>query len=323
MPSNGRRPSLQTWRRLAQAAFFALFLLAPVFDLLRFDLARGHAYFLGMEWHLGLDDFFARRIGVREVGANIFLKLFLPAFGASLLLVAVAWRWGRIFCGWACPHFAVVEALNRLFVRAIGRVGVWERKALPGAVPQGRWWVPAVLAAFVIAFAWAVAIVTYVVPPADVYRALATLSLSPGLATAIGALTLALMAEFLFARHLFCRYGCSVGLFQSLAWMMNRDALVIGFRRDRGARCADCYADEGPGDAACETVCPMRLHPRVPKQKMFSCTQCGLCLDACATVQAPRHGSLLQWVSGEAARAAEARQALFEPPPMRSAGRRR
>jgi polyferredoxin len=308
--------SLQARRRLAQFAFFALFLLAPVFDLLRYDIHAGHAYFLGMEWHLGLADFFAKRIGVREVGTQIFLKLFLPAFATSLLLVAVGWRWGRIYCGWLCPHFAVVEGLNGLFVRATGRAGLWEKKSLPGIVPRARWWIPTVLAAFCVAFVWGVAIVTYVVPPREVYAGLATLSLARAPALAIAIFTVVLALEFLFARHLFCRFGCSVGLFQSLAWMMNRDALVIGFARERAARCADCYAASGPGDAACEVACPMRLQPRVPKRKMFSCTQCGLCLDACATVQAE---PLLHWVRKEAARANEARQALFEPP---STGRR-
>jgi ferredoxin-type protein NapH len=28
----------------------------------------------------------------------------------------------------------------------------------------------------------------------------------------------------MFARHLFCRFGCAVGLFQSLAWMANPKA---------------------------------------------------------------------------------------------------
>jgi ferredoxin-type protein NapH len=30
--------------------------------------------------------------------------------------------------------------------------------------------------------------------------------------------------EFALARHLFCRFGCAVGLFQSLAWMANPGA---------------------------------------------------------------------------------------------------
>jgi hypothetical protein len=44
-------------RRWAQAGFFVLFVLAPVFNLLRFDLVAGHAWLLGFEWHAGLEDF--------------------------------------------------------------------------------------------------------------------------------------------------------------------------------------------------------------------------------------------------------------------------
>lgn len=296
-------------RLLAQALFFALFIVAPVFDLLRYDLTRGHAYVLGMEWHLGIDDFFFKRISRGEIGANIFLRLFLPVFGASLLLVAVAWRWGRIYCGWACPHFAVVELLNPLVARATGKPSVWERKRLPGRTGRLLWWAPTALLAVAIAGLWAVALVTYVLPPAEVYAQLWARTLPRTPAVFIGVTTAALALEFLFARHLFCRYGCSVGLFQSLAWMMNRDALVVGFDRVRAAACADCYAPQGPGDAACEIACPMRLRPRVPKRGMFSCTQCGVCLDACADVQGR---PLLTWVRHEAARANEARMALIE-----------
>ena len=299
----------QRLRRLTQLTFFALFVLAPVFDLLRFDLLRGHAYVFGIEWHLGFDELFARQIGAREVGGNIFLRLFLPAFGTSILLLAVAWRWGRIYCGWACPHFALVELLNPLVARATGKPGVWERKRLPGRIGRAVWWLPTVLLASGIAGVWAVALLTYVLPPSEVYPGLlgGTLGRVPTLFIAV--VTVLLTLEFLFVRDLFCRYGCSVGLFQSLAWLMNRDALVVGFDRTRAASCADCYAPQGPGDAACEIACPLRLRPRVPKQAMYACTQCGRCLDACATVQ---HRPLLGWVSHEAARANEARMALLD-----------
>ena len=87
--------------------------------------------------------------------------------------------------------------------------------------------------------------------------------------------------ELLFARHLFCRYGCSVGILHSLAWMSNSRALVVGTERSRLAECASCLDGQG---SACDAVCPMRLKPRSLKRWMFSCTQCGLCIDACATV---------------------------------------
>jgi hypothetical protein len=51
------RPPRQALRRWAQAGFFVLFVLAPVFNLLRFDLVAGHAWLLGFEWHAGLEDF--------------------------------------------------------------------------------------------------------------------------------------------------------------------------------------------------------------------------------------------------------------------------
>ena len=91
-----------------------------------------------------------------------------------------------------------------------------------------------------------------------------------------------------------------MGVFQSLAWMANRAALVVGFRRERGAECASC-------DSACDHACPMRLRPRNIKRHMFTCTQCRQCVDACATTQhANPQGPLLSWVAGEAARQNEA-----------------
>ena len=37
----------------------------------------------------------------------------------------------------------------------------------------------------------------------------------------------------------------------------------------------------------------MRLKPRSLKRWMFSCTQCGLCIDACATVNTAQAAALL------------------------------
>jgi polyferredoxin len=137
------------------------------------------------------------------------------------------------------------------------------------------------------------------------------LTLTRNQALFIGAATVVLTLEFLFARHLFCRFACAVGLFQSLVWMGNRDAMVVGFDRLRAKDCADCYDPAGPGYAACEGVCPMRLRPRVAKHKMFTCTQCAQCIAACNTVERNRaEGTLLKWVEKEAARQNEAQVSL-------------
>ncbi|MCE1187345.1 MAG: 4Fe-4S binding protein [Rhodocyclales bacterium] len=302
-----RQQQRQTLRLLCQIGFFVLFCIAPVFNLLRYDLEAGHAWLLGFAWHAGLDAFSRGEAGALETGVRIVLQVFLPILGAGLLLIGAAWRWGRLYCGWLCPHFSAVETLNQLMRRATGKYSLWDAKPAPARQPNGqtvrydaRWWLLTVPLAVAFALCWAVVLLTYLLPPFEIYHNLFHASLTRNQQVFIGAGTLVLSLEFLFARHLFCRYACAVGLFQSLAWMANKDALVVGFTRPRAADCAQCYS-------ACDHVCPMRLKPRNIKQLMFACTQCGQCMHACATTQTHNPaGPLLQWVSDEAARQNEA-----------------
>ncbi|NMG50603.1 4Fe-4S binding protein [Azoarcus communis] len=308
---NVKPHSLQQRRALCQVGFFVLFVLAPVFDILRYDLDAGHAWFLGFEWHLGLDDFLAGRIGALEAGTNVMLRLFLPLFAGAGAFIYIAWRWGRLYCGWLCPHFSVVETINRLMVRASGKPSIWEKAPITPWQPDGtrrtpdaRWWGVVMPAAVAFAFTWAVVFLTYLLPPAEVYGKLISGELTRNQTLFIVAATTALSIEFLFARHLFCRYACAVGLFQSLAWMSNPKAMVVGFFRARARDCATCLPEK---QSACDAVCPMRLTPRNIKRHMFTCTQCAQCIDACAETQRVNpNGPLLQWVQDEAARQNEA-----------------
>jgi len=314
----GRAGRVQRLRRLAQTAFFVLFVVTPVFDLFRFDLVAGHAWILGHPWRLGLDELIAGHTGGLSLVKAVMGRLFLPLLAGALVFIAIAWRWGRLYCGWLCPHFSVVETINRVMSMASGRPSLWDRAPRPRRHPDGRlvridarWWFVTVPLAVGFAAAWAIVFLTYLMPPLDVYRDLYQLSLSRNEWIFIGAATLALTAEFLFARHLFCRFGCAVGMFQSLAWMSNRKAMVIGFSRARAGDCSRCFTASGPGQPACEVVCPMRLKPRVPKAQMFTCTQCAQCNAACATVHRDDpEGALLNWVDGDAARRTEARVSL-------------
>ena len=305
------RPALQRYRVLAQIGFFALFALTPVFDLLRYDLTEKHAYFLTFQWHLGIDDLIAGRVEPRTAAVNLVLYLFLPLLGAAALIIGVAWKWGRLYCGWLCPHFSVVETINRLMLFATGKHSLWDKNKTPPWEPDGtptprdpRYWFLVVPVALGFAFAWAVVGLTYLMPPFQVYHGLLNFSLYRGEVIFLSAATTVLTLEFLFARHLFCRYGCAVGIFQSFAWMVNKKAMVVGFERKRLTDCADCLNGHG---SACDAVCPMRLKPRNVKRWMFACTQCGQCISACGTVNRDNpQGPLLRWVSNEAARNNEA-----------------
>jgi len=290
----------QQRQRLAfQFGFFVLFVLAPPLDILRIDLTRGHAILLGMDWTLGIDALISGQGSALQAIFNLIWRGFIPLFGGAALLLWIAWRYGRLYCGWLCPHFSVVETINGLMRRANGRPSIWERRPLPQIQPDGSrevpnawYWIPTLLAVFGFAALWAVVLLTYLLPPAEIYSNLlhAELTLRQGLF--IGVATLAFSIEFLLARHLFCRFGCAVGLFQSLSWMANDRAMVVGFDKARANSCQDC-------NNACDNVCPMRLKPRTIKRKMFTCTECAQCISACTTVQGGEAAnSLLRWVDG-------------------------
>jgi polyferredoxin len=306
------KPPLQRWRALTQIGFFALFTLTPIFDLLRYDLTAGHAYFLTLQWHLGIDALIAGQVSAGTAATNLLLYLFLPLLGALGLVIGVAWKWGRLYCGWLCPHFSVVETINRLMLIATGKHSLWDRQKTPPWEPDGsptprdpRYWLLVVPAAVAFAFAWAVVFLTYLMPPMGVYHGLFTATLSRNEVIFLTATTTVFSLEFLFARHLFCRYACAVGIFQSFAWIANKKAMVVGFDRGRLPECADCLHGQG---SACDAVCPMRLKPRNVKRWMFPCTQCGQCVSACATVNRDKpEGQLLRWVKNDEAQRNEAR----------------
>jgi polyferredoxin len=307
---------MQRRRRTFQLAFFALFLLAPALDLLRFDLNETQLWVLGQRWSLGIDAFRAGQISADDMALRIVLRAFLPGIALIAGFLAVAWRYGRLYCGWLCPHFSLVELLNDLLQRACGRLSLWDRQRTPrtdGQAPRARWWPVFALSCVLFGFTWAITLLSYLLPPAQVWGNLVHGTLSANQARFLGIGTLVFSAEFMFARHYFCRFGCAVGLFQSLAWMANPrgrvvafprtgprparvSAMTIGLQRAHPSQCRSC---DPPHGSACDRACPMQLNPRNLKRRKFSCVQCGLCVQACEHSQgAQRREPLLQWAVG-------------------------
>lgn len=300
--------ALQKKRRGFQVGFFALFILAPVFDIFRLDLNLGHFILFGHNWTLGLDRFIAGEASHLEAAWNLLVRVLLPlvlVFGGGAWL---SWKYGRLYCGWLCPHFSVVEMINGLMRRTFSKLSIWDKQTVSPINPDGskiktsRWDSTLLgIAVFGFAFLWAVVLLTYLLPPQEIYSNLFSAELTRNQSIFIIAATSVLFIEFMFARHLFCRFACAIGFFQSLVWMGNKKALVVGLDRSRVSDCGSC-------DAACEQVCPMRLKPRSIKRKMFTCTECAQCLAACEQVQSGGIGHagkvqtpLLQWIQGDCA----------------------
>ena len=287
-------------RRIFQAGFFILFIFAPILDIFRFDLNQTHFILLGHAWTLGLDPFLQGKVSPADAVINIILRGFLPLATLVLGLGWVSWKYGRLYCGWLCPHFSVVESINNLMRRASGKFSIWDKTQLSKTRADGSrisqhkaYWILVILAVAGFAFLWAVVLLTYLLPPAEIYGNLFHATLTPNQSRFIVIGTFLLLIEFMFARHLFCRFGCAVGVFQSVIWMANRKAMVVSFQRERAFGCQSCANH-------CDNVCPMRLKPRTIKRSMFTCTQCGQCLTACEQVQQKVHEApIIRWQSGQ------------------------
>ncbi len=317
----GTQPSstarLQAWRRRTQGGFFVLFLLAPSLNLLRFDLHEAQLWFLGIRWSLGIDALTRGEVSATQAGVTLVLHAFVPAVIFIAAFLGIAYRYGRVYCGWLCPHFSAVETLNDVLHRACGKLSLWDKTTThrAGIHPSARWWPLFAISCLTMGFVWAITLLTYLLPPDEIWGRLLSGTLTPGPTRFLWVATLLLTLEFAFARHLFCRFGCAVGLFQSLAWMANPRGMVVAFTRERARDCKTCRHETAEGTAlpdtdvlaplpgnACDAVCPMRLRPRNIKRLMFSCVQCGQCLTACdATQSAQARTPTLQWEIGEAA----------------------
>ncbi|ART52938.1 4Fe-4S binding protein [Acidovorax carolinensis] len=315
---------LQRRRRWFQAVFFAVFLLAPALNLLRFDLTETQLWVLGFRWSLGIDAFLRGDATAVQTAWSIVWRGILPVLALVTAFLTVAYHFGRLYCGWLCPHFSLVETLNDLLHRATGKLSVWDKSPTPrpGRTADKRWWPVFLVACMVFGFVWAITLLTYLLPPTLVWGNLVHGTLTPNQARFLVVGTLVFTLEFTLARHLFCRYGCAVGLFQSLAWMANPKGMVVSFARERARECKTCevmppsrlrrlptegaHADLGAArqsagarGSACDHACPMRLNPRNIKRMMFACVQCGQCLTACDTTQtAQGRTPTLEWKVG-------------------------
>jgi polyferredoxin len=289
---------LQKWRQVTQGGFFLLFLTAPALNLLRFDLSETQLWFFGQRWSLGIDALAHGQIDATAAALQIVLRAFVPAVLFVAVFLGVAYRYGRLYCGWLCPHFSMVEGLNTLLHRACGKLSVWDKRQTPraGAASNASWSPLFGISCALMGFVWAITLLTYLLPPSMIWSGLLHGTLTPNQTRFLLIASTLFTLEFAFARHLFCRFGCAVGLFQSLTWMANPKGMVVAFARERARDCKTC--DE-PRGSACDNVCPMRLNPRNIKRMMFSCVQCGQCLNACGASQsAQQRTPTLEWRVG-------------------------
>ena len=111
-------------RTLTRTSFFLLFLLAPLLDIFRFDLIKGNFIIFGQDWVFGSGAFAG---GPTDAALTIALNVFLPIVSFVVITGILIWKFGRLYCGWLCPHFSVVEMINQSMLKQLNRVTLWEK----------------------------------------------------------------------------------------------------------------------------------------------------------------------------------------------------
>lgn len=255
--------------KLVQPLFWSLVFLGPAFNLFRVNMIDQRLIFLG-----------------RDLPFEFNTLMWLPVgfYGAVILIGVVSFIWGRLFCGWTCPHNTLTE-WTRPLRAMIGREEKprWMKLLLrdrPGLQKAFYFISPAI--AITLTFAFSVLLSFYVVPPAFVLGQYA--SGHPHIALLWGNMLFMLIGLFLlYAGHDFCRTCCPYGMGQSVSAYHENSRwrpMEIAFSGDKAEDCKTCKA--------CQIVCPVEVDPRdatlaggLKVGQFDGCFNCGECIDAC------------------------------------------
>jgi ferredoxin-type protein NapH len=259
--------------KLSQPLFWSLVFLGPILDVFRVDMIEQRLVVLG-----------------RHLPFEFGVLMWLPVgfYGAVILIGIVSFIWGRLFCGWTCPHNTLTEWTRPL--RAVFDPG-GNREEKPRwmklALRDRPWlkqvfWVVSPLLAMALTFTLSLLLCFYVVPPDFVLAQYA--GGHPHIALVWGNMLFMLIGLFLlYAGHDFCRTCCPYGMGQSVSAYHENSRwrpMEIQFTGDKASQCKTCQA--------CRMVCPVDLDPRdgtltggFKLGQFDGCFNCGECIDAC------------------------------------------
>ena len=248
-----RRPAgrLHAPRRIGQLLLGALFVLLPLTKGLRLDVRRDTFYFA---WH--------------KMAAHDLYLLFWVSMLAVALGMTVAFLYGRLWCGWACPQTAAsdfAESLRKRLDKALRT-----RPGKPRFRLSRTLWALGVAA---MAGAAALVLACYWFAPAEVWAAALTPWRDPAPALTVYLAAAVIAADMLWLRRRFCTHVCPYG--PLLGTVADQNTLAVRYLNERGGDCIGCHQ--------CEVDCPMGIDIKHGVGQ-HGCISCGECVDSCHVV---------------------------------------
>ena len=255
--------------KFTQPLFWGLVFLGPLLNIFRVDTIAQRLIWLGkaypFEW-------------------NTLMWLPITFYALVLVISVTSFIYGRLFCGWVCPHNAMTEWTRS--IRAMAKLEEKPRwmKLLLNKQPwiEGLLMPLAIVLGLGITVGLSLLLSFYIVPPDWVINGY--LTGKPHIALAFGNGLFTLIGLFLlFAGHNFCRVCCPYGLAQSVSAYHENTRwrpMEIRFVHETTDDCKSC--------TVCQQVCPVDIDPRDPANlqvgQFDGCFNCGECIDACSYI---------------------------------------
>lgn len=248
-------------RRITQASVLLLMFLIPILNLKGITFITGSLYSLAIG-PLWITDPLS---GLQTIMASLSLDVVLLL--SMLIPVALAFVFGRVFCGWMCPQNTISELAD--YVSEKFRL---KRPANPALSATPRYMI--LVALIILAPLLGFPVANLVSAPGIISVQITKYFYEGVVGFELGLIGFIIISEMFIARRLWCNYICPVGGFLSI-FRSNRTMKVV-YAEGPEHVCGKCYA--------CVDACRLGLDPM--GEKIYPlCHNCGDCVAACEKMQ--------------------------------------
>lgn len=268
------RGRFQVRKKIVWAVLVAVYLVLPWIEIgghpaVLLDIPERHFYLFGETFN----------------AQDFYLAFFLLS-GAGFALFVVSALWGRVWCGYACPHTVFLEGFYRRIEHWF-EGGAGKRKRLEPMpwngekiLRKGGKQVAYVLLSFLLAHT----LLSYFMGVEGVRAAVTSAPSEHPTAFAFVLIVTGLVwFDFAWFREQLCIVLCPYGRLQGVLY--DADTVVVGYDARRGEPRGK-YHQQERGDCIdcqrCVAVCPTGIDIRNGTQ--MECVGCANCVDACDEV---------------------------------------